>query len=93
MTEENKQTPEVLHWSPEAKFEITGIQFDVMQKTVGLLEQFLPALVQVRGELWNQMIEKGLVLKEDDSVYTLPAKEEPISEMDLTIDTSVVNPS
>ena len=39
------------------------------------------------------MIEKGLVLKADDSVYTLPAKEEAVSNMDLTIDTSVVNPS
>lgn len=77
-TTQPKETNQTLHWSPEAKIEITGLQFDVIQKTTGILEQFLPALIQVRSEIWKEMVDKGLILDENDNVFKEPTVEEAV---------------
>lgn len=60
--EQNKN--KTFHWEPDAEITITGLQYAVFQKFAAM---FSP-LVKTNAEIWDSMIDKGLVKDEDDNV-------------------------
>lgn len=91
MTEKNQS---VIQWNPDAKIEITGLEYDAFQKVLGFFEQFIPAL-QVKNEILKRMLEQGIAKEFDTSIEL--TKEES-TEIDNSIADSlseegIVNPS
>ena len=54
-------------WSPEDKIEITGIEFDIFQKTISMFEgaPLFAAASKVRGEILQRMISEGIAQEFD----------------------------
>jgi hypothetical protein len=69
-------------WSPEDKIEITGLEYDILQKSIGIFEGaavFEPA-AKVRAAILSRMIEQNIAVEfVDDS------QQEPETEMN-TVD-------
>lgn len=63
MSEQNNQN-KVIQWAPEAKIEITGLEYDAFQKTMGFLEQFIPAL-QAKNDILKRMLDQGIAYEFD----------------------------
>ena len=76
-------------WSPEDRIEITGLEYDVLQKTIAIFEGAIAfqAASKVRIDILSRMIENGIA-KEiiDEPLGYESASEIPDQE-------PVVNPS
>lgn len=77
-------------WSPEDTIEITGLEYDVLQKTVAIFEgaPAFSAASKVRIDILSRMVEKGIAKEYDPSKL----QGEPEAEDDKS-DEPVVNPS
>lgn len=64
-------------WSPEDQITITGIQFDVLQKTISMFEgaPLFQAASKVKNEILTKMISDGIAVEFDPTELT---KEEEV---------------
>lgn len=68
-------------WSPEDKIEITGIEFDVFQKVIGMFEGALifQGALQVRKDILTRMVAQGIAVEFDPTAEMAQA---PAPEVD-----------
>lgn len=88
MSENKLQEGKNYRWSPEDKIEITGIEFDIIQKSLAIFEGALvfQAASKVRADILGRMIESGIA-KEFDNTPT------PTESLEKEPSEAVVNPS
>ena len=71
-------------WSQEDKIEITGLEYDILQKSIGIFEGaavFEPA-AKVRAAILSRMIEQNIAIEfVDDSQQELVEPNEEVGEV------------
>lgn len=87
MTETTKSTPltKNYHWDPEAKIEITGLEFNYFQRVLGLFEGStigrltMEKAFQAKSEILKRMISSGIANEFEGETPPTTQPESPVN--------------